>query len=76
MRMFTELLHYAIKFLVLASNSTSFWFFQMWMNVQVEMSATRTPSVQTRMVATRAVVLTVTREMEGTAQVSASLPLA
>ena len=44
--------------------------FQIWMNVQVTMSATRTPSVRTQTVATRAAVVTVTREMGRTAQVS------
>ena len=39
--------------------------------MQVTMSATRMPSVRTQTVATRAVVLTVTQEMERTAQVSA-----
>ena len=40
------------------------------MNVLLTMSATRTPNVQTQTVATRAVVLTVTREMERTVQVN------
>ena len=43
---------------------------QMLMNVQVTMNATRPPCVQTQKVATRAAVLMVTREMEGTAQVN------
>ena len=44
------------------------------MNVQLTMSATRTPSVRTQKVATRAAVLTVTREMERTVLVSACVP--
>ena len=38
--------------------------------MQVTMSVTRTPSVQTQAVATRATVVTVTREMERIVQVS------
>ena len=41
----------------------------MLMNVQLTMNAMRTLSVQTQKVATRAVVSTVTREMERTVQV-------
>ena len=40
------------------------------MNVQLTMSATRTPSVRTQTVATRAAVVTVTQEMERTVLVS------
>ena len=47
----------------------------MWMNVQLTMSATRTPSVQTQTVATRAAVLMATREMERYVQVSCWVPL-
>ena len=43
--------------------------------MQVIMTATPTPSVRTQTVATRAAVLTVTREMERTAQVRVYFPL-
>ena len=46
----------------------------MWMNVQVTMSATCTPSVRTQTVATRAAVFMVTREMERSVQVSVRVP--
>ena len=46
----------------------------MWMNVQLTMNATGTPSVETQTVATRAAVLTVTQEMEGTVQVGFKFP--
>ena len=42
--------------------------------MQVIMTATPTPSVRTQTVATRAAVLTVTREMERTAQVRVYFP--